>query len=169
MRSQTSSRSRSARAQRPSNSSGVRSGSIAAKKSKQTSSDDGKLKIATPQNRRLRFLTDAGIIVPEEIPSDEDSIPLDFTRLSSKGIGGIQSRYAVRHAHAIFNVAKLAADEASLRRDLRMEKAKFRMRNKDEKLNVVNAMMEDEESIAEIEDKILEVQAKVVVLTAVAQ
>lgn len=117
----------------------------------------------------MRFLTDAGIIVPEEIPSDEDSIPLDFTRLNSRGIGGIQSRYAVRHAHAIFNVAKLAADEAALKRDLRMEKAKFRMRHKDEKLNVVNAMMEDEESIAEIEDKILEVQAKVVVLTAVAQ
>lgn len=117
----------------------------------------------------MRFLTDAGIIVPEEIPSDEDSIPLDFTRLSSKGIGAIQSRYAVRHAHAIYNVAKLAADEASLKRDLRLERAKFRMKHKDEKYNVVNAMMEDDENIAEIEDKILEVQAKVVVLAAVAQ
>lgn len=116
----------------------------------------------------MQYLADAGIIVPEEIPSDEDNIPLDFTRLSSKSVGSIQSRYAVRHSHAIFNIAKLASDQAQLRRDLRLEKAKFRMRFRDEKLNVVNAMMEDEEGIAEIEDKILEVEAKIGVLTAVA-
>jgi len=50
-----------------------------------------------------------------------------------------------------------------------MEKAKFRMKNKDEKLNVVNAMMEDDETIAEFEDKLLEVEMKIGVLQAVAQ
>lgn len=89
--------------------------------------------------------------------------------MSSRGIGGIQSRYAVRHAHAIFNVAKLATDEGHLKRDLRMAKAKFRMRNRGEKLNIVNAMMEDDEEISEFEDKLLEVAMKIGVLTAVAQ
>lgn len=107
--------------------------------------------------------------MPEEIPSDEDHVPLDFTKLSSKGIGGIQSRYAVRHSHAIFNVAKLAADQAHLRRDLRMEKAKFRMKHRNEKLNVVNAMMEDDPTISEFEDKLMEIDAKIGVLSAVAQ
>jgi hypothetical protein len=117
----------------------------------------------------LRFLTEAGIVVPEEIPSDEDHVPLDFTRLSSSEIGAVQSRYAVRHAHAIFNVAKLATDEAHLKRDLRLVKAQFRLRNKGEKFNVVNAMMEDDEAIAGVEDKLLEVAMKTGVLTAVAQ
>lgn len=160
--------SRSAKQQKHSNSSGVRSGNSAKKKSVK-SQDEPMLKIATPSSRRLRFLTEAGIVVPEEIPSDEDHVPLDFTKLGSKGIGAIQSRYAVRHAHAIFNVAKLATDEAHLKRDLRMTKAKFRMKNKGEKLNVVNAMMEDDKEISEFIDKLLEVEMKVAVLTAVAQ
>lgn len=107
--------------------------------------------------------------MPEEIPSNEDHVPLDFTKASSKGIGGIHSRYAVRHAHALFNIAKLATDEAHLKRDLRMAKAKFRLKNKGEKLNIVNAMMEDDEDISEIEDKLIEVAMKVGVLSAVAQ
>lgn len=75
----------------------------------------------------------------------------------------------MRHAHAIFNVAKLATDEAHLKRDLRMVKAKFRLKHKGEKLNIVNAMMEDDEEISKIEDKLLEVAMKMGVLTAVAQ
>lgn len=159
----------SARPRKRSNTSDARSGNSVKRKSAKSQDGEGKLKIATPSSRRLQFLGEAGIVVPEEIPSDEDHVPLDFTKLSSKGIGSIQSRYAVRHAHAIFNVAKLAADEAHLKRDLKMAKAKFRMKHRGEKLNVVNAMMEDDEEIAEFEDKLLEVAMKIGVLTAVAQ
>jgi hypothetical protein len=117
----------------------------------------------------LQYLADAGIIVPEEIPSDEETVPLDFTRLSNRGIGHLQSRYAVRHAHAIFNAAKVADDVATLKRELRMEKAKFRMRYKEEKVNVVQAMMEDDDGIVELEDKLLEVETREGVLDAVSQ
>ena len=116
----------------------------------------------------MQFLADAGIIVPEEIPGDDDRVPLDFTKLSSQHLGALQSRYAVRHSHAIFNAAKLAADLAGLKRDLRLEKAKFRLHHKGEKLNVINAMMEEEESIAEIEEALSEVEAKVGILGAIA-
>lgn len=163
------SRKPSAPQRKRSSSSDAHSGNSAKKKSGKSQGDEGKLTVATPTNQKLRFLTEAGIVVPEEIPSDEDRVPLDFTDLSSKGIGGIQSRYAVRHAHAIFNVAKLATDEAHLKRDLRMVKAKFRLKHKGEKLNIVNAMMEDDEEISKIEDKLLEVAMKMGVLTAVAQ
>lgn len=117
----------------------------------------------------MKYLRDAGIVTPEEIPPDEDSVPLDFTRESNQGIGALQSRYAVRHAHAIFNAAKLTSDAATLKRELRMERAKFRVRYKDEKVNVVQAMMEMDDEITELEGKLLEVEAKEGLLSAVAQ
>jgi hypothetical protein len=42
------------------------------------------------------------------------------------------------------------------------------MRNKDEKLNIVNAMMEDDREILGVMDKILEVEANLGILNAVA-
>jgi hypothetical protein len=117
----------------------------------------------------LKYLEDAGIIVPEEIPSDDDSVPLDFTRLSNKGVGHLQSRYAVRHAHAIFNAAKVGADVAAIKRDLRMAKAKFRIKHKKEKVNVVTAMMEDDKEITELEAKLAVVEAREDIITALAQ
>ena len=162
------SRKPSAKAQRVSSSSVARSGNSVRKKSGESKEHESSLSVRTPKESKLRFLLDAGIIVPEEIPSDEDSIPLDFTRLSNKGIGQLHSRYAVRHAHVIFNAAKLAADAATLKRELRMEKAKFRIRHRGEKKNIVDAMMEDEDTITDIEDKLLEVDAKVDLLAAVA-
>jgi hypothetical protein len=117
----------------------------------------------------LRFLSEAGILVPEEIPSDADSVPLDFTRLNSRGIGSIHSRYAVRHSHAIFNVAKLAADLGHAKRDLKIIKGKFRVRHKSEKVNVVNAMMETDTEITGLEDTIMELEAKIEILDAVAK
>jgi hypothetical protein len=86
-----------------------------------------KLIVRTPQSSPLQYLADAGIVVPEEIPADEDRVPLDFTTLSSKYLGSLHSRYAVRHSHIIFQTAKLAADAAGIKRDLRLEKAKFRL------------------------------------------
>jgi hypothetical protein len=118
----------------------------------------------------LQYLADAGIVVPEEIPADEDRVPLDFTTLSSKPLGSLHSRYAVRHSHIIFQTAKLAADAAAIKRDLRLEKAKFRLRNKGEKQNVILAMMEEDETIVELEIMLLtEVDAKVGILSAIAE
>jgi hypothetical protein len=151
-----------------SNSSAVHSKSSVKRKSKKFRDNEPSLKVRTPKDSPLAFLRDAGIIVPEEIPSDDDSVPLDFTRLSNRGIGQLQSRYAVRHAHAIFNAAKLSADVAQLKRDLRLEKAKFRLRNKGEKVNVINSMMEEDDTIVEIEDALTAVEMKVDLIGAVA-
>jgi len=49
-----------------------------------------------------------------------------------------------------------------------MEKAQFRMRHKEEKVNVVQAMMEDDDGIVEIEEKLLEVETQQGILDAVA-
>jgi hypothetical protein len=119
------------------------------KKSGSSNGSGGVLKLATPQSRRLRFLAEAGIIVPGNLPADDENIPLDFTRLSFRGIGELQSRYAVRHAHALYNLALLDSSLVRLRRDLRISQAKFRIRHKDELKNISDAMMEEDEEISE--------------------
>lgn len=117
----------------------------------------------------MRSLSASGIIVPEEIPADNETLPLDFTRLSFRGIGEIQSRYAVRYAHVIWNLALLDADVTRLRRDLRIAQSKFRIRHKEEMKNIADAMMEDDEEISDYLDRITDVEIKQKLLDAVAK
>lgn len=80
----------------------------------------------------------------------------------------MQSTFAVRHAHAIFNAAKIGSDSAIVKRELRLEKAKFRLRHKKEKVNVVAAMMDEDETISELEEKLALLDARKDILDAVA-
>lgn len=168
MKPKKKSHRQSASQREQSSSKGARSGNSAKKKSGKSKEKPEGLHVRTPKDSPLAFLKDAGVIVPEEIPSDEDNVPLDFTRLSSRGIGHLQSRYAVRHSHAIFNAAKVAADAAAIKRDLRLAKAKFRLHHKKEKVNVVSAMMDQDDEISDLEEKLVEVEMKVDLLDAVA-
>ena len=127
------------------------------------------LKISTPKNRSLKWMADAGIVVPEDIPPDDERVPLDFTRLSSRGIGELQSRYAVRHAHAVFNSAKLESDILRLKREVRIAQAKFRIRNPGKPKNIVDAMMEEDEEIATLLDEISEIEIKLTLMEAVVR
>src|SRR5262245_6620972 len=127
------------------------------------------LKISTPRTRALRWAKEAGIVVPGEIPLDDEVVPLDFTRLSSSGIGELQSRYAVRHAHAVFNAAIMESDILRLRREVKSEQAKFRVRDRGSPNNDVEAMMEDDAEIATLLGKISEIEIKLTVLEAVVK
>jgi hypothetical protein len=127
------------------------------------------LKISTPKNRALRWVAEAGIVVPEEIPPDEERVPLDFTRLSSRGIGELQSRYAVRHAHAVYNTALLEMDVLRMKRELRMAQAKVRIRHKGQPKNITDAEMEDDEEISALYDEISEVEIKLTLMEAVVK
>jgi len=127
------------------------------------------LKISTPKNRALRWVAEAGIVVPEEIPPDEERVPLDFTRLSSRGIGELQSRYAVRHAHAVYNTALLEMDVLRMKRELRMAQAKFRIRHKGQPKNITDAEMEEDEEISALYDEISEVEIKLTLMEAVVK
>lgn len=127
------------------------------------------LKIATPQNSRLRVLKEAGLVVPEEIPTDDDAVPLDFTILSNGEIGALHSRYAVRHAHAIYHVALAGSRLATTRRNLRIAQAKFRLQNKGEMKNIVDAMMEEDEDISKVLDRISVIESEIKLVDALAQ
>lgn len=118
----------------------------------------------------MRYLADEGIVVPSEIPSDEDSVPLDFTRLSRRDVGAVHSRYAARHAHAIFRAAVRASSIATIKRNLRFEKAKFRMGKQGEfkhKYELDDAM-EFHPRIAKLEKRLLRFETELQVIDAVA-
>jgi len=118
----------------------------------------------------LQYLKREGLIAPNEIDSDSDAVPLDFTRLSSRQIGSVHSRFAVRHAHAIFVAAKRASSLTMLKRDLRLAQAKYRFKNSKKyktKYELDDAMvMEDE--ISALLDTITKVEAELAVITAIA-
>jgi hypothetical protein len=127
------------------------------------------LKISTPKTRALKWMAEAGIVVPEDIPPDDERVPLDFTRLSSRGIGELQSRYAVRHSHAVFNAALLESDILRLKREVRIAQAKFRIRNPGKPKNIVDAMMEDDEEIARLLDDISSIEIRLTLMEAVVR
>lgn len=116
----------------------------------------------------MQHLAEAGIVVPEEIPSDDDLVPLDFTRLGNRDLGALHSRYAVRHSHAIFQAALTEARVAELRRGLRFSEAQFRIKHKGEKQNEVLAMMEDDERITKRRDALSKVEIEHKLIVAVA-
>jgi hypothetical protein len=132
-------------------------------------SDSKVLKISTPKARRHRWMATAGIVVPENIPLDDERVPLDFTRLSSRGIGELQSRYAVRHSHAVYNCALLEADILQLKREHRIAMAKFRIRNPGKAKNLVDALAEEDDEISDLLDAIAVVEIKLVLLEAVTK
>jgi hypothetical protein len=96
-------------------------------------------------------------------------VPLDFTVLNNREIGAIHSRYAVRHAHALFHTALAGTKLVTLRRDLRIAQSKFRLRHKQQPKNITDAMMEDDEHIAKLFDRLAVAEAHVKMLEAVAQ
>ena len=165
----TPSRPLNAQVRKRSSSKAVPSGNTAVKKSRRSSASEPVLTVSTPTSSRLRALAEAGMVVPDEIPTDDDAIPMDFTTLSNRDIGAVHSRYAVRHAHAIFHVALAGTRLVTERRNLRIVQAKFRLQNKGEMKNIVDAMMEEDEDISSGLDKISTMEAQIKLMEAVAQ
>lgn len=90
------------------------------------------LKVRTPQDPELQSLAQQGLIVPDDLDPEDETVPLDFTVASSQAIGAIHSRFAVRHAHGIYLLARTRNRFLALRRQLRIEQAKFRSLHKDD-------------------------------------
>jgi hypothetical protein len=116
----------------------------------------------------LQFLVEMGIVAPDEIPSDDpDRVPLDFTGLSSRTIGAIHSRYAVRHSHALYHLALRAARLVRLRRNQRISEAKFRVVRAGEKKTDVDALMEEDRHISRVRNNITQIEVEMKILEAV--
>jgi hypothetical protein len=103
---------------------GCPSRSSAVRKSRQ-SSEERPLTITTPAN--IALLSQSGIIVPDNLDPSVEEISLDFTRLSDRVVGAVHSRFAVRHAHALYVRAGNATDALRLKRRHRLLLAAFRV------------------------------------------
>lgn len=168
MKKKTQSRQRNASVRKASNSKGAPSKASAKKKSQKSSGEN--LRIATPTDTRLEFLRNEGLIAPDEISSDEDRVPLDFTRFNFKLIGSVHSRYAVRHSHAIFRAAYYRVRVAYIQRDLRLLKARLRAKlgkKYKTKWQLDDALLKNKE-VKELEDDLIEAEAKLTVIEALA-
>jgi len=119
----------------------------------------------------LRFLRREGLIAPDEIATDEDYVPLDFTKLNNRELGAVHSRYAVRHSHALFVLARVSAERAMLERDRRMAEAQFRAEHKDNystKWELDDAMLVDE-ALKQYGDRVSELEIRVHLVEGVAE
>src|SRR5215510_12004734 len=91
-----------------------------------------KLRVARPSDDHLKSLRQEGLIVPDDLDDFEETVPLDFTRLSSRRLGALHSRFAVRHARALFILARYGSWHTRYRADLAMAKSLFRAKRKEE-------------------------------------
>lgn len=86
--------------------------------------------MATPEN--ISWLAQSGLIVPDDLDPDEEVIHLDFTRIGNRAVGAVHSRFAVRHAHALYQRSLLAGQLLRLQRKHRLALGAFRVRRGDE-------------------------------------
>ena len=117
----------------------------------------------------MQYLRDAGLVAPDEIPTDDDFVPLDFTSLNPRQVGAVHSRYAVRHAHAIYVTAQTASQLVLARRDAKLIAAKYRSRHADEHETKyqLDAAMEEDKNYSKVAIRITELEARLSVLEAV--
>lgn len=97
---------------------------------KSGSENEKTLRVATPAN--IGWLSQSGLIVPDNLDPDEEVLHLDFTRLSNREVGAVHSRFAVRHAHVLFVRAGIASERLRLQRRHRLALGAFRIRRGDE-------------------------------------
>ena len=108
----------------------------------------------------MRVLAESGLIVPDDLDPGEENVPLDFTQPSSRAIGALHSRFAVRHAHSLFVHAKVAGELARKRDELRKRETIFRARHADdyEQKWKLDAEMAKNKRIAALRDRIVELE-----------
>lgn len=144
----------------------ARSRSSVKMKSRQ-SRENEKLRVATPRTHS-KWLAQQGIVVPDDLDPSEEEISLDFTTLSNGAVGAIHSRFAVRHAHALYVRAGVATRLLRLRHKHRVALARYRSLNAkrfktDRELQ--SAFSEEEGS--QTEENIMRLEVKSEILDAV--
>lgn len=100
------------------------------KPQKKSKKEELTLRVATPSN--IAWLSQSGLIVPDHLDPDDEELHLDFTRLGDRQVGAVHSRFAVRHAHALFIRAGVASERLRLQRKHRLALGAFRVHRGDE-------------------------------------
>ena len=109
------SRRQLASAQGTRNTKNARSRTTAKRKSSQSNGSGSVLHVATPQSKRLQFLDELEMIAPEGMEASARDVPLDFTGLSSEGVGQQHSEWAVRLGYCLYEISIRASRLGSLK------------------------------------------------------
>jgi hypothetical protein len=125
--------------------------------------------VATPRDSALRSLIQSGLIVPDDLDPDNEYVPLDFTQPASPAIGALHSRFAVRHAHALFVQARVATELSRKRAELRKREVLFRANRSDDYAQKwkLDAAMARDERISELRDEVGELEIQLELFKAV--
>lgn len=127
------------------------------------------MRLAVPD--RSNWLSQSGLIVPDDLDPSEEAVHLDFTSITDRAVGAVHSRFAVRHAHALYVRAGIASEILKLKRKHRLAVAKFRVRN-DKKYRTDKALL-DAFSLTdkgdELEKELMQLEVKAEILDAVTE
>jgi hypothetical protein len=160
------SRRQSAKAQDNFSSKDARSQGSAKRKSKKSKSEIEKLRVATPTNSGLAFLAKEGLVVPDDLDPSEEFVELDLTGVPNGRVGASHSRWAVRHAHALYVLAVTQTKVKRLQRRIRVEKAKYRITHKGGKKFELDDEMALNPKIKKLEDKLVELETHAEIMEA---
>jgi hypothetical protein len=131
---------------------------------------NGKPRVATPAS--YPELRQRGLLLPDiDLKEGEIETPLDFTALSNRYIGRLHSDYAVRHAYALVENAKISEEMVRLKRDIGIEAAKFRFLRRGEfktKFEMDDALAQNKR-FARLQSRYVDLESLHIMVSAVVQ
>lgn len=134
---------------------------------KSRSGSKPELRLALPRN--YEWLSQQGVIVPDELDSTSETLRVDFTRLNSRAIGAVHSRFCNRLAHALYVRAQVETEKLPLERKLHIEQARYRIRHESDfkTVKALEAAMSLDKRIKQMQNEILTLEVREVALDAV--
>jgi len=109
------------------------------------------------------------VVVPDDLDPSNETIRVDFTRLGSRGVGAIHSRFCNRLAHALYLRSEIEGQRLVLSRQLHLAQARYRLQHEDEykTVKLLESAMILDKGIRKIEKKNLQLDVRGVALDAV--
>lgn len=108
-------------------------------------------------------------MVPDDLDPFDESVRVDFTRLGSRGVGAVHSRFCNRLSHVLYIRSEIEGQRLTLSRQLHLAQARYRLRHEDEHKTVkmLESAMILDKGIRKIEKKNLQLDVRGVALDAV--
>lgn len=119
--------------------------------------------------RNTGWLAQRGIVVPDDLDPETENLGLDFTRLSSRGIGAIHSRLCNRLAHAYYVRSQLETESLTIERRKHLAEARYRVQHEGDykTMKSMEAAMSLSKPIKKMGRDLLRLEIRAVALDAV--
>jgi hypothetical protein len=109
------------------------------------------------------------VVVPDELDPFDESVRVDFTSLSGRGVGAIHSRLCNRLAHVVFIRGQLEGERLQLSRRIHLAEARYRLKHEDDykTMKMLDAAMILDSDIRKLNSRANKIDVKAVALDAV--